>query len=120
MRRREDQRVVPRIQFTAATSTSKSPQMSCRSRRVPTEQWIAKEGERTLSTLPRQAGLEASHGGGLGLEVTADVMPFGTQRDNGLHKNEIIAGRSAAMNAFDRCFMLSQTVTACDSDRRGI
>ena len=64
--------------------------MSCRSRRVPTEQRIAKEGERTLSTLPRQAGLEASHGGGLGLEVTADVMPLarGTHRDNGLHKNE--------------------------------
>ena len=43
-----------------------------------------------MSRSPRQAGLESSYGGCLGLEVTADVMPFarGTQRDNGLHKNE--------------------------------
>ena len=80
---------------------------------VPTEQRVAKEGERTLSTLPRQAGLEASHGDGLGLEVTADVMPFarGTQRDNGLHKNE---------NAAVPCCHVKQVQRAIDLSIHGV
>ena len=59
MRQREDQRVAPRNQFMAATSTSKSPLMSCLSRGTHRTA-VAKEGERTLSTLPRQAGPEAT------------------------------------------------------------